>query len=210
MLDELGVADLLFEQGLKAPIYQYRDRSTDEVFSFDLSELSGVTRHSYRVQCEQWKLARHLAGLLAEQDNVRLLCSAIASFTSYRTAPTALRAIRREDPRAAHLAEHDLSALRTLFLAGEHADPDTLQWAQDALDRPVIDHWWQTETGSAIAANCLGLAPMPVKPGSVSVPVPGFNVRVVDDAGHDVPAGSAGSVVLGLPLPPWVPDRPVE
>ncbi|MCC5868284.1 MAG: AMP-binding protein [Gammaproteobacteria bacterium] len=118
------------------------------------------------------------------------------------TAPTALRAIRREDPKAAHVAKHDLSALRTLFLAGERADPDTLQWAQDVLGKPVIDHWWQTETGSAIAANCLGLTPMPVKPGSVSVPVPGFNVRVVDDAGDDVPAGTAGSVVLGLPLPP--------
>lgn len=118
------------------------------------------------------------------------------------TAPTALRAVKREDPEAAALAGYDVSAMRTLFLAGERADPDTLQWAQQRLGIPVIDHWWQTETGSAIAANCRGLSPMPVKPGSVSVPVPGFDVRVLDDQGRAVPDGHKGSIVLGLPLPP--------
>ncbi len=118
------------------------------------------------------------------------------------TAPTALRAVKREDPEAARLADYDLSAMRTLFLAGERADPDTLQWAQQRLQIPVIDHWWQTETGSPIAANCLGLSPMPVKAGSVSVPVPGFDVRVLDDEGRQVRDGETGSIVLGLPLPP--------
>ncbi|TVQ49103.1 MAG: propionyl-CoA synthetase [Gammaproteobacteria bacterium] len=118
------------------------------------------------------------------------------------TAPTAIRAVRREDPEAEKLAGHDLSALRTLFLAGERADPETLVWAQRKLGIPVIDHWWQTETGSAIAANCLGLAEMPVKPGSVSVPVPGFDVRILDDQGEPLPPGEQGAVALRLPLPP--------
>ena len=118
------------------------------------------------------------------------------------TAPTAIRAIKREDPDAEHVPGHDLSAFRTLFLAGERCDPDTLAWAGDALKRPVIDHWWQTETGWPIAANCVGLGTLPVKPGSASVPVPGYDVRVLNDAREEVPAGTIGALCLRLPLPP--------
>lgn len=118
------------------------------------------------------------------------------------TAPTAIRAIKREDPRAERLAEHDLGSLRALFLAGERADPDTIEWAAAALSRPVIDHWWQTETGWPVAANCLGLELLPVKPGSVAVPVPGFDVRIVDENAAEVQRGSSGAIVIKLPLPP--------
>jgi propionyl-CoA synthetase len=118
------------------------------------------------------------------------------------TAPTALRAIRKEDPDGAFLAESDISSLRTLFMAGERLDPDTYAWAAEKLRVPVIDHWWQTETGWPISANLRGVEPMPVKPGSSTVPVPGYRVRVVDGDGADVPAGTEGSVVIGLPLPP--------
>ena len=118
------------------------------------------------------------------------------------TAPTALRGIKREDPDAALVANHDLSAFRTLFLAGERADPDTVEWAQRALDVPVIDHWWQTETGWPIAANCMGIEPLPVKCGSPTRAVPGWDVRVLDDDGHELPAGETGRIVVKLPLPP--------
>jgi propionyl-CoA synthetase len=118
------------------------------------------------------------------------------------TAPTAIRAIKREDPAGALPQQYDLRALRALFLAGERADPDTVAWAQRALDRPVVDHWWQTETGWPVAANCLGLEPLAVKPGSVSVAVPGFDIRVLDEGGTEVAAGATGSIVLKLPLPP--------
>ncbi len=118
------------------------------------------------------------------------------------TAPTAIRAIKREDPRGELPRRHDLRRLRALFLAGERADPDTVLWAQQVLERPVIDHWWQTETGWPVAANCLGLEQLPVKPGSVSVPVPGFDVRVLDESGTQVPAGATGSIVIRLPMPP--------
>jgi propionyl-CoA synthetase len=118
------------------------------------------------------------------------------------TAPTAIRAVKREDPAGTLPAQHDLRALRALFLAGERADPDTVGWAQRALGRPVVDHWWQTETGWPVAANCLGLEPLAVKPGSVSVPVPGFDVRVLDDGGTEVAHGTTGSIVIKLPLPP--------
>ena len=118
------------------------------------------------------------------------------------TAPTAIRAIKKEDPDAALLAEHDVSSLRSLFLAGERLDPDTYHWATDRLGVPVIDNWWQTETGWPIAANLRGLEPMPIKPGSPSVPVPGYDVRVVDGEGNDLPAGQDGAIVIRLPLPP--------
>jgi propionyl-CoA synthetase len=118
------------------------------------------------------------------------------------TAPTALRGIRREDPEAKHVARHDLARLRTLFLAGERADPATVLWAQQALRIPVIDHWWQTESGWPMAANCMGLDPLPVKPGSPTKPVPGWDVRVVDDEGRALPPGRTGRVVVKLPLPP--------
>ncbi len=118
------------------------------------------------------------------------------------TAPTAFRAIKREDPGATHLTRYDLSKFRALFLAGERCDPDTLAWAQNNLGVPVIDHWWQTETGWAIAANCLGIEQLPVKPGSPTVPVPGYDVQVLDDNGKQVNPGEIGRIMIRLPLPP--------
>jgi propionyl-CoA synthetase len=118
------------------------------------------------------------------------------------TAPTAIRAIRREDPQGALIRAHDTSSLRTLFLAGERLDPDTYRWATEALGVPVVDNWWQTETGWPIAANPRGLEPLPLKEGSPSVAVPGYDVRVVDGAGAEVPPGVEGSIVIRLPLPP--------
>jgi propionyl-CoA synthetase len=118
------------------------------------------------------------------------------------TAPTALRAIKKEDPAGKHLGKYDLSRLRTLFLAGERADPDTILWAEEHLKVPVIDHWWQTETGWAIAANPIGLGALPVKRGSPTVAMPGYDVRVLDDAGHPVATGQLGNIVVKLPLPP--------
>jgi propionyl-CoA synthetase len=118
------------------------------------------------------------------------------------TAPTAIRAIKRVDPSRELMAGHDLSSFRALFLAGERCDPDTLHWAQEGLDRPVIDHWWQTETGWPIAATCLGIEAQPVKPGSPGRPVPGFDVRVLDEANKPVAPGDIGSICIRLPLPP--------
>jgi propionyl-CoA synthetase len=118
------------------------------------------------------------------------------------TAPTAFRAIKKEDPDGKHIGKYDLSNFRTLFLAGERADPDTVKWAEQKLGVPVIDHWWQTETGWAIAANPIGLGALPVKHGSPSVPMPGYDVQVLDDAGHEVDAGQLGNITVKLPLPP--------
>jgi len=118
------------------------------------------------------------------------------------TAPTALRAIKREDPRAEEIGRYDLSSMRTLFLAGERADPDTLAWAEEALGTPVIDHWWQTETGWAIAANCMGIERLPIKPGSPTVAMPGYRVKVLGDDGKELARGEMGNIVLELPLPP--------
>jgi len=118
------------------------------------------------------------------------------------TAPTAFRAIRREDPEAEHLKRYDLKGFRALFLAGERCDPDTLFWAQDTLKVPVIDHWWQTETGWAIAANCLGIEELPVKPGSPTKAAPGYDVRILDESGKEVKAGDIGRIMIKLPLPP--------
>jgi len=118
------------------------------------------------------------------------------------TAPTAFRAIKKEDPKGEHIKRYDLSRFRTLFLAGERCDPDTLVWAQDRLGVPVIDHWWQTETGWPIAANCAGLGMLPVKPGSASKPVPGYDVRILDEAGREVAPNQTGSIAIKLPLPP--------
>jgi propionyl-CoA synthetase len=118
------------------------------------------------------------------------------------TAPTAFRAIKKEDPQGKLFAQHDLSKFRTLFLAGERADPDTIVWAENLLRKPVIDHWWQTETGWAIAGNPVGLGQLPVKRGSPTVPMPGYDLRVVDDASREVPRGKMGSLVVKLPLPP--------
>jgi len=118
------------------------------------------------------------------------------------TAPTAFRAIKKEDPQGSFVPQYDLSKFRTLFLAGERADPETIKWAERQLGVPVIDHWWQTETGSPVSQNPVGLGMLPVKYGSPGVPMPGYDVRVLDDAGHPVPAGTLGNVVVKLPLPP--------
>jgi len=119
------------------------------------------------------------------------------------TAPTAFRAIKKEDPAGELTRKHDLSAFRYLFLAGERLDPETYRWARELLGIPVIDHWWQTETGWPVAADLMGLDPMATKPGSPTVPVPGYDVHVVDPAtGADVPPGTTGEIVLRLPLPP--------
>ncbi|ACB80076.1 AMP-dependent synthetase and ligase [Methylorubrum populi BJ001] len=118
------------------------------------------------------------------------------------TAPTALRAIKKEDPRAEQIAGYDLSRFRALFLAGERADPDSVAWAERALERPVIDHWWQTETGWAIAGNPIGIERLPVKYGSTAKPMPGYDLHVLDEAGKPVPAGTMGTIALKLPLPP--------
>ena len=118
------------------------------------------------------------------------------------TAPTAFRAIKREDPNGAFIHKYDLSSLRALFLAGERCDPDTLHWAQHHLGVPVIDHWWQTETGWAIASNFLGLGLLPIKPGSPTRAAPGYDVRVLDESGEPVPPGTIGNIVVKLPLPP--------
>ncbi|MFI7612300.1 propionyl-CoA synthetase [Nonomuraea terrae] len=118
------------------------------------------------------------------------------------TAPTAIRAIKKEDPSGDFAKKHDLSSLRYLFLAGERLDPDTYHWASDLLGIPVIDHWWQTETGWPIAANCVGIERLPVKPGSPTKAVPGWDVRVLDSDGGDCPPGVEGAVTVKLPLPP--------
>ena len=121
---------------------------------------------------------------------------------SFFTAPTAFRAIKREDPKGEFRAKYDLTCLRALYLAGERADPDTVIWAQDLLKVPVVDHWWQTETGWPIAANPLGLDPLPIKIGSPSVMMPGWDVQILDEAGHPMPAGELGAIAVKLPLPP--------
>lgn len=129
---------------------------------------------------------------IVEEHNVKVLF----------TAPTALRAIKREDPEATYLKKNDLNGLQALFLAGERADPDTISWAQTHLQKPVIDHWWQTETGWAIAANPLGIEELPVKPGSPAVPMPGYDIEILDYAGHPVAPGTLGAIAIKLPLPP--------
>ena len=118
------------------------------------------------------------------------------------TAPTAFRAIRKEDPEGSHLAGHDLSRFKALFLAGERADPETLKWAEALLEVPVIDHWWQTESGSPIVGNPLGLGLLPIKHGSPTVPLPGWDVQCLDEGGQPVEPGKMGAIVLKLPLPP--------
>ncbi|OUD12878.1 propionyl-CoA synthetase [Thioflexithrix psekupsensis] len=118
------------------------------------------------------------------------------------TAPTAFRAIKKEDPQGSFLEKYNLPSFRTLFLAGERCDPDTLFWAQNLLKVPVIDHWWQTETGWAIAANCLGIEAKPVKAGSPTTPVPGFNVQCLDENGEEIKDDRIGSIMIKLPMPP--------
>ncbi|PYP58375.1 MAG: propionyl-CoA synthetase [Gemmatimonadetes bacterium] len=118
------------------------------------------------------------------------------------TAPTAIRAIKRDDPTGEHVRRYDLSAFRTFFLAGERCDPDTLHWAEQQLGVPVVDHWWQTETGWPIGVNCVGLGMLPVKPGSCAKAVAGYDVRVLGEDGQELPVGHTGNIVIRLPLPP--------
>lgn len=118
------------------------------------------------------------------------------------TAPTAIRVIRKEDPAAKHLAEHDISSLKYLFVAGERLDPDTYHWATDNLGVPVVDHWWQTETGWAIAANPMGVEQFPIKAGSPTKPMPGYDVQILHDDGYRCEPGEEGSICIALPLPP--------
>src|SRR5262249_1208583 len=118
------------------------------------------------------------------------------------TAPTAFRAIRQQHPEGQPLGRSALSRFRTLFLAGERCDPETLGWAEQKLGVPVIDHWWQTETGWAVAANCLGIEPLPVKPGSPTRAVPGWDLRVLRPDGSEAPSGEIGALVIKLPMPP--------
>jgi propionyl-CoA synthetase len=118
------------------------------------------------------------------------------------TAPTAFRAIKKEDPQGEYLKQYDLSCMQALFLAGERCDPDTLFWARDKLGKPVVDHWWQTETGWAIAANPMGIEPMQIKPGSPTVAMPGYDVRVLSEDGVEMPDGEMGNIVIKLPMPP--------
>ena len=118
------------------------------------------------------------------------------------TAPTAFRAIRREDPNGDLIRKYPRSGFRMLFLAGERCDPDTLLWAEKHLGVPVIDHWWQTETGWAIGGNPVGLEMLPVKPGSCTKPVPGYDIHVLNNTGRELPPGQIGNIVVRLPLPP--------
>jgi propionyl-CoA synthetase len=118
------------------------------------------------------------------------------------TAPTAFRAVRKEDPEADQLSRYDISSLKRLFLAGERLDPPTYEWLKEHTRLPILDHWWQTETGWAICCNPVGIEMMTTKPGSATLPSPGFNVQVVDMEGHQVPAGEQGQIAVKLPLPP--------
>ena len=121
---------------------------------------------------------------------------------SFFTAPTAIRAVKREDPKGEFAKKYDLSCLRALYLAGERADPDTIKWAKDILQKPVYDHWWQTETGYTIAGNPAGLEALPVKIGSPTVPMPGYDVQILGDDGHPLEPNTLGAIAIKLPLPP--------
>ncbi|MFY0624610.1 MAG: propionyl-CoA synthetase [Pelagimonas sp.] len=121
---------------------------------------------------------------------------------SFFTAPTAFRAVKREDPKGDFVKKYDLSCLGQVYLAGERADPDTIVWAQDQLNVPIVDHWWQTETGWAIAANPLGIEELPTKLGSPAKPMPGYQIEILDEGGNPMPAGELGAIAVKLPLPP--------
>lgn len=121
---------------------------------------------------------------------------------SFFTAPTAFRAVKREDPKGELVKKYDLSGLRAVYLAGERADPDTINWAAETLDKPIYDHWWQTETGWTIAGNPAGIEALPVKVGSPTVPMPGYDVKILDEAGHPMGTGELGAIAVKLPLPP--------
>ncbi|GAB2798757.1 propionyl-CoA synthetase [Halomonas shantousis] len=176
-----------------------------EVF-FSASDVGWVVGHSYIVYAP---LIRGCTTVVYEGKPVRTpdagaFWRVIAEYRAraFFTAPTAFRAVKKEDPEGQRLQEHDISCLRTLFLAGERLDPPTFHWLEDLLDVPVVDHWWQTETGWPIAANLQGLDPRPVKAGSASFPVPGFNVQVLEGDGQPARPGEQGSVVIREPMPP--------
>ena len=118
------------------------------------------------------------------------------------TAPTALRAVKRDDPNGKFIKKFDLTSLQSLFLAGERADPDTVLWLERKLNIPIIDHWWQTETGWPVAANPLGIESLPIKIGSPTLAMPGYDVRVLSEDGNEVPKGTLGAISIKLPLPP--------
>ncbi|SDL01543.1 propionyl-CoA synthetase [Modicisalibacter muralis] len=176
-----------------------------EVF-FSASDIGWVVGHSYIVYAP---LIRGCTTVVYEGKPVRTpdasaFWRVIEEYQvrAFFTAPTAFRAIKKEDPDGQGLQKHDISCLRTLFLAGERLDPPTFHWLDDLLDVPVIDHWWQTETGWPIAANLQGLDPQPVKPGSATFPVPGFDVQVLDTQGEPATPDEQGSVVIRQPMPP--------
>ena len=121
---------------------------------------------------------------------------------TFFTAPTAFRAIKRDDPKGELIKDYDISCLQALYLAGERADPDTIHWAQDVMKVPVYDHWWQTETGYTIVGNPAGIEPLPVKVGSPTVPMPGYDVQILDEGGHPMGANELGAIAVKLPLPP--------
>ncbi|WP_136246734.1 AMP-binding protein [Halomonas borealis] len=181
------------------------DMAPGEVF-FSASDVGWVVGHSYIVY---GPLLRGCTTLVYEGKPVRTpdagaFWRLIAEYRvkAFFAAPTAFRALKKEDPEGAHRHEHDISSLKALFLAGERLDPPTFHWLQGMLDVPVVDHWWQTETGWPIAANPLGLEPMPAKAGSATVPVPGFDVHVLDRQGQEAPPLEQGSVMIAQPLPP--------
>lgn len=190
---------------LLATMTQLYDVKPGEVM-FTASDVGWVVGHSYIVY---GPLIQGATSVLYEGKPVgtpdpgaywRVIAEhkAVAMFT----APTAFRAIRKEDPQAIYLKDYDLSQFRTLFLAGERADPDTLKWAENVLGVPVVDHWWQTETGACMVGNPVGLGLLPIKHGSPSVPLPGYDIQCLDEGGRPVTAGTMGAIVAKLPLPP--------
>ncbi len=181
------------------------DVAPGDVF-FSASDVGWVVGHSYIVYAP---LLRGCTSVVYEGKPVRTpdagaFWRLIEEYRvkSFFTAPTAFRAIKKEDPDGQRLAEYDISSLKALFLAGERLDPPTFHWLDDLLEVPVIDHWWQTETGWPIAANLQGLEPMPTKAGSATVPVPGFDVQILDRDGEPVGPLEQGSVVIKQPMPP--------
>ncbi|MFP4648207.1 MAG: AMP-binding protein [Halorhodospira sp.] len=181
------------------------DMHPGEVF-WTASDVGWVVGHSYIVYAP---LIRGCTTIVYEGKPVRTpdagaFWRVISEYRAkaFFTAPTAFRAIKKEDPEARLLADYDLSCLENVFVAGERLDPPTYEWLSETLQRPVIDHWWQTETGWPIVANPMGLEPMPVKSGSATVPVAGYDIRVLDDSGGELPSGEQGNLAIHLPLPP--------
>ncbi|MGM1052013.1 MAG: propionyl-CoA synthetase [Pseudomonadota bacterium] len=181
------------------------DVAPGEVF-FSASDVGWVVGHSYIVYAP---LLRGCTSVVYEGKPVKTpdagaFWRLISEYQvkSFFTAPTAFRAIKKEDPEGKHLEQYDISCMKALFLAGERLDPPTFHWLDDLLDVPVIDHWWQTESGWPIAANLHGLEPMPTKAGSATVPVPGFDVQILDREGEPMGPMEQGSVVIKQPMPP--------